>query len=56
MALEIDEKKIVSTVKVWSNGRVIRRYQGQDKIGAYNGPSKGFRIMTAILVETEESE
>lgn len=46
-------EKVVSVVDVWSNGRVIRRYQGQDK-SRYNystSASNGYRRMTAILIE-----
>lgn len=50
--LPLDEKVVMRTV--WSNGKVIRRYCGQDKPDAYvskTAPSRGFRKMTVILIE-----
>ena len=35
---------------VWSNGTMIRRYQGQNEQST-KSPAKGFRKMVAILVE-----
>lgn len=42
--------EINGVISVWSNGNVIRRYQGQ---GAHSSksPDEGFRKMVAILVE-----
>lgn len=42
--------RINSVHSVWSNGKSIRRYQGQGE-GNNRSPSKGYRKMTAILIE-----
>lgn len=45
---------VVSCVNVWSNGKVIRRYQGQDK-SSYTTKKEGTRKMMAILIEVPEN-
>jgi len=42
---------VVNTVNVWSNGRKIRRYSGQDEQSVWHNPKDGYRKMVAILVE-----
>lgn len=42
--------QVASVVNVWSNGRVIRRYQGQGE-GFTRSPERGYRKMVAILIE-----
>lgn len=41
----------VTVLNVWSNGRKIRRLSGQDESSTWHPPSKGYRRMTAILIE-----
>lgn|GEM_PF-3678102 len=39
---------------VWSNGRSVRNYRGQDKSGAHvtnRTSAKGYRRMTMILID-----
>lgn len=48
--VEAGEAKEVAVVNVWSNGRTIRRYQGQGE-GFNRSPEKGYRKMVAILIE-----
>lgn len=45
---------IVSYIHVWSNGKVIRRFQGQDKENRWRNPKDGYRKMVAILVEVQD--
>lgn len=49
--MELGDFLIINGVhNVWSNGTMIRRYQGQGEHSNKN-PSIGFRKMVAILVE-----
>lgn len=48
--VEDGDAKVVGVVNVWSNGKTIRRYQGQGA-GFNRSPEKGYRRMTAISVE-----
>lgn len=43
---------VVNTVNVWSDGKTMRRYQGQDKINV--GGSGNKRKLVAILIEVED--
>lgn len=44
-------ERVVSVVNVWSNGKKIRRWAGQGEGSEWHSPEKGYRKMTAILVE-----
>ena len=44
-------ERVVSVVNVWSNGNKIRRWAGQGEDSEWHSPGKGYRKMTAILVE-----
>lgn len=51
-----DQLDVVSCVSVWSNGKVIRRYTGQDKNQYVKAKTKeGHRKMIAILVEVPDA-
>jgi hypothetical protein len=47
----------VKRLTVWTNGSVIKRYQGQDKRDPRSNyktsPTRGFRKMTAVLYELD---
>lgn len=45
--------KNVTIIDVWSNGRKVRRYCGQDESSTWHPPSKGYRKMRAILIDVE---
>jgi len=46
------QARVVSVQNVWSNGKSIRRYQGQGE-ESNRSPANGYRQMTAILIEKE---
>lgn len=50
----------ITTATVWSNGKMVRRYCGQDHedSGNYvkNGAARGFRKMTMILIDNDINE
>lgn len=48
-----DSLEIIAVVDAWSNGKTIRRYQGQGE-HSNKSPDDGFRKMVAILVEVRE--
>lgn len=54
--IESGNAQVSRVVNVWSNGRVIRRYQGQDKSRHNYSTSaeNGYRKMVAILIEVGE--
>jgi hypothetical protein len=54
----IDEQigKEVSKRIVWSNGKVIRLYNGQNKSSTWHNPRDGYRKMVAVLYELNEGE
>lgn len=41
----------VDVLNVWSDGKKIRRWSGQDERSVWHPPSKGYRKMTCILIE-----
>ena len=45
---------VVKVINVWSNGRAIRRYQGQNEGSVKHNPKNGYRKMVAILVEESD--
>lgn len=45
--------KNVRIINVWSNGRKVRQYRGQDESSSWHPPSEGFRKMRAILIDIE---
>lgn len=59
--VESGNARVVNVIDAWSNGSVIRRYQGQDR-SRYNYSTStvnGYKRMVAILIEIpseEESE
>ena len=54
--VESEQAQVANVVNVWSNGKKIRRYQGQDKSGytVSTSADKGYRKMVAILIEVPE--
>lgn len=51
-AIEMDTNyRVVNVTNVWSNGKKIRRYQGQGENTKWHNPDDGYRKMVAILVE-----
>ncbi|GGF88295.1 hypothetical protein [Paenibacillus abyssi] len=55
--LPIDGEVVMRTV--WSDGKVIRRYNGQDSPGFFTrrtSAERGFRKMTVILIEEVPAE
>jgi hypothetical protein len=45
---------VVSFVNVWSNGKKIRKWVGQDDRCTWHNPRDGYRRMVAVLVEIEK--
>jgi uncharacterized protein with PIN domain len=46
----------VKPIKVWSNGRTIRRYSGQGEQSIWRNPKDGYRQMYALLLTPEQME
>lgn len=54
--IDYDGAVVRSIHNVWSNGTVVRRYQGQDKGWTNKDASKGYKRMKVIVVEQVEKE
>jgi len=54
--IDFDGAVVRSVHNVWSNGTVVRRYQGQDKHWTNNNPSKGYKKMKVIVVDCLEED
>jgi hypothetical protein len=52
-AIEEAGYKVVNVLNVWSNGKVVRRYVGQNEKSVWHNPRDGYRKMLAILIEEE---
>ncbi|QOV08337.1 hypothetical protein Kirov_138 [Bacillus phage Kirov] len=47
---------IVNVVSVWSDGKTMRRYVGQNEKSTTHKASEGYRKMVAIIVEVKDDE
>lgn len=56
--VESGHAKVVNVIDAWSNGSVIRRYQGQDRSRHNYSTStvNGYKRMVAILIEIPEGD
>ncbi|MEK4360842.1 hypothetical protein NYE48_27935 [Paenibacillus sp. FSL M7-1455] len=52
-ALPLDAE--IDVISVWSNGKKVRRWSGQDENSAWH-PAPEFRKMTAILIPEVPAE
>lgn len=52
--IDFDGAVVRSVHNVWSNGTVVRRYQGQDKMWTNKDASKGYKKMRVIVVDCLE--
>ncbi|AYA77389.1 hypothetical protein DOE78_19105 [Bacillus sp. Y1] len=48
--------EVVNVINAWSNGKVVRRYTGQDENSVWHNPKDGYRKMFAVLIEVETEE
>ncbi|MGC4375781.1 hypothetical protein WD019_02400 [Fictibacillus sp. Mic-4] len=47
---------VINVVNVWSNGKKIRRFAGQDDKSTWHNPKDGYRRMVAVLIDVKEAE